>query len=254
MMHPYHIGVVIPVYQSEQSIARLVRSLCAYLKKQHLRYKIILVNDGSTDKSAAVIDTLALSLSGVTAVQLSGNFGQQNALVCGLGYALDCQYIVTMDDDLQHPHEIGPLYREIQKGFDLVYAIPQSRQVPLYRRAGSLLRDLLFAAMSGKPGGIKVSSFRIMTNALAAQICSEQRGFIYLSASAFCYHPKTGNIPFTPAKRVYGKSGYTPGRLVRLYANLFIHYTRIGKRFRRGGSVLFCVDYVTERREAPSAV
>ncbi len=253
-MKMHQIGIVIPVYNSEKSIVRLVRSLREYLAKQGLRYKIILVNDGSTDKSAAVIETLALSLSGVAAVQLCGNFGQQNALLCGLYYALDCQYIVTMDDDLQHPHEIGPLYREIQKGFDLVYAIPKIREAPLYRRAGSLLRDLLFDLICAKPKGIKVSSFRIMTNALAAQICSEQRGFTYLSASAFCHHPKTGNIPFTLEKRAYGKSGYTLGKLTRLYASIFIHYTPLGKPFRRGGGEAFRVDYVTERREAPSAV
>ncbi len=238
-MEQRKIGVVIPVYNAEKSIGRVAEELIAYFKASGLSYQLILVDDGSVDGSIGEIFLLARQNPNVMAVQLSRNFGQQNALLCGLALAVNCRYIITMDDDLQHPSQvIEALYQKICEGFDLVYAIPEHQCRPLYRRLGSGLRDMLFALFASKPRGIRVSSYRIMTAALASKICAERQPFVYLSASAFRYGPRTANIPYRPKTRAFGRSGYTLMKLARLYYQLFFWYTASGRLFsahiRRG--------------------
>lgn len=230
-MMDYELGVVIPVYNSEHSVGGLCAALLAYFAHAGVAGRVVLVDDGSTDGSAEIIDKLA-GAAHVTAAHLKRNSGQQSALLCGLKLAQNCKYLVTMDDDLQHPTRLlDALRNKISEGYDLVYATPQGGRKPLYRRLGSLMRDALFALFTAKPRGIKVSAYRIMTNALAAKICAKQQQFVYLSASAFCFAPKTANIQYQCRARVYGRSGYTLGKLARTYALLFLYYTRLGAWF-----------------------
>lgn len=232
-MNEYKLGVVVPVYNSVRTVGVLTAELLEYFEQAGLTGRVVLVDDGSTDESGAVIERLARENQGVTAARLTRNFGQQSALLCGLALAANCQYIVTMDDDLQHPAEVlDALYRKAGTGYDLVYAIPQERHKQLYRRVGSLLRDVLFTLFTQKPKGVRVGSYRVLSAALAAKICGERQPFVYLSASAFRYAPKTANIPFTPRPRAYGRSGYTLGRLAHIWVNIFRYYTVPGALFR----------------------
>ncbi len=229
----FEIGAVIPVYNSEWSVEAVVQKFFTFADDAGISCRVVLVDDKSDDWSAAILDRMALADGRVTAVHLSQNSGQQAALLCGLALAAgDCRYLLTMDDDLQHPALVaGQLYARIQKGYDLVYAIPDGEKRPLCRRAGSLLRDLLFSLYTEKPRGVRVSSFRIMTAELAQKICAERQRFVYLSASAFRYAPKTANLFYRRQKRAYGSSGYSLRKLAGVYGNLFRYYTALGALF-----------------------
>ena len=247
-MISYELGVVVPVYNSALSVASLCAELEELFIKCGLNGRIILVNDGSTDDSAEVIDKLARSGKHTTAAHLRHNAGQQSALLCGLTLSENCRYIATIDDDLQHPAALlEALYHKICNGYDLVYAVSKGEHKPLYRRVGSLLRDALFALFTQKPKGIRVSSYRIMSAALAAAICSETQQFVYLSASAFRHAPQTANIPYNIRERAYGHSGYTFGKLVRTYTNIFIYYTWFGACLRPKTQIApYELSYITE--------
>lgn len=246
-MKQYEIGVVVPVYNSQHSIATVTQELCRTLRNSKLNFRVILVNDGSSDHSGEKIDHLAAQNCNITAVHLTRNFGQQSALLCGISLAAkNCSYIVTMDDDLQHPMETERLYAKIREGYDLVYAIASNDERCFYRRVGSALRDLLFDMLSGKPRGVKVSSLRIMTAELAEKIAAEQQSFVYLSASAMRYRPKIANISFELKPRKFGKSGYTLQKLAKLYGKLFLYYTHMGRYFVKKSEPPYEIKRITE--------
>src|SRR5258707_14634803 len=98
------ISVIIPVYNSEGSLADLIARSYPVLEAESGPFEIILVNDGSRDHSAEVIEQLGRIFPAVRGIELSRNYGQHNALLCGIRAACHA-VIVTLDDDLQHPPE-----------------------------------------------------------------------------------------------------------------------------------------------------
>ena len=98
------ISVVVPVYNSELSLPELVKRLQPVLAALARDYELVLVNDGSRDQSWRVIQQLATEHAWVRGIDLMRNYGQHNALLCGIRTAR-FDILVTMDDDLQHPPE-----------------------------------------------------------------------------------------------------------------------------------------------------
>src|SRR5215475_10022861 len=114
----HSISVVTPVYNGEASIVELCRRLAEVLPRISTEYEIILVNDGSRDRSWDVILELSSHSATVRGLNLMRNYGQHNALLCGIRAARG-DLIVTMDDDLQHqPEEIPRLLARLDEGFD----------------------------------------------------------------------------------------------------------------------------------------
>ncbi|KXS48343.1 MAG: family 2 glycosyl transferase, partial [Halanaerobium sp. T82-1] len=157
------ISIVVPVYNGENSLEELYSALKKTASANNFKIELIFVDDNSSDKSYNQILELHNQDSRVKGIRLAQNFGQQNAIFCGFNYAAG-DYIITMDDDLQHqPQDIVGLYQKIKEGFDVVYAIPQGRKYSFYRRMGSKLTNRLFNLITSKPKNIRVSSFRIIT-------------------------------------------------------------------------------------------
>jgi glycosyltransferase involved in cell wall biosynthesis len=132
------VSVVTPVYNSEASVAELCRRVREVLPRVAAKHEIILVNNGSLDRTWDVIfrTVFALADSPWSQSDLMRNYGQHNALLCGIR-AAKCEVIVTMDDDLQHPpEEIPRLLARLDEGFDVVYGAPEEEQNGLYARSG----------------------------------------------------------------------------------------------------------------------
>ncbi len=127
------VSVIIPVFNSAGSLEDLVSRLDSVLQAGGASYEIILVNDGSRDNSWQVIADLSRNHAAVRGINLMRNYGQHNALLCGLREA-NYPVSVTMDDDLQHlPEEIPRLLEELEKGYDVVYGTPTRQQHGLWR-------------------------------------------------------------------------------------------------------------------------
>ena len=231
-MDEYTLGVVIPVFGSTESVLCLIRGIRAVFSGV-APYHIYLVDDGSPEPVSAWL-ARHCRFSDVTLIRLKRNYGQQNAVLCGLRHAAGCRYIATMDDDLQHsPEVLFTLYQTILQGYDIVYAVPRKDAAcaagsggprPLFRSFGSRMRDLLFSCLLKLPAGIRVSSFRILTKELAAEVSREASGFFYLSAAVFT-RPRRAFTCYYPARpRPYGRSGYTAKKLLVLYRDLFCFY------------------------------
>ena len=279
------LGIVVPVFGSTESVLRLVCQIRAVFAPV-TTYHIYLVDDGSPEAVSAWLAEHC-RFAEVTLIRLRRNYGQQNAVLCGLRHAAGCRYIATMDDDLQHsPDTLLTLYQTILQGYDIVYAVPRAKadapaakptvpaakptapaagptvpgaetSVPRagadafaaqkstrspFRALGSRMRDLLFSFLLKLPSDIRVSSFRILTNELAAEISRDASGFFYLSAAVFS-RPRKAFTCYYPARpRLYGRSGYTIKKLAALYWNIFRFYgpaARFLTSPKRRASVLY---------------
>src|SRR4051794_17000701 len=124
-MNQPSLSVVVPVYNSQNSLRILASRLQTVLDAHTSAYEVILVNDGSQDQSWEVIRELASRYSWIRGIDLTRNFGQHNALLCGIRSCRN-DIIVTLDDDLQNPpEEIPKLLNRLAEGFDVVYGKPE---------------------------------------------------------------------------------------------------------------------------------
>lgn len=122
------LSVVVPVYNEEESIGELERRLGTVLARVAPDHEVILVNDGSRDGTAAVLERLCRPGSRYRALHFSRNFGHQAAVAAGLRYAIG-RAVVVMDADLQDPPELlEPMLARWREGYDVVYAQRASRQ------------------------------------------------------------------------------------------------------------------------------
>lgn len=230
------ITVVIPVFNSEQTLEMLYNRLAPVLQKWTEHYDIILVDDGSLDQSYAKMCSLKARDNKVKAIRLKKNYGQQNAIICGMNFA-EGYYTVIMDDDLQNPpEEIPKLLSKIEEGYDIVYGIPEQKlkKVASFDRfLGTKMRDLLFRIVFKLPKRIKVSSFRVLRKSLVEKVIQDKTSFVYISAIIFSTRPKikVENVLVSHAQRTKGNSGYTLLKLLKLYVSIFLNYSSFYSRF-----------------------
>lgn len=154
------ISVVVPVYNSASMLPLLVQRVEAVLGSLTPEFELILVNDGSRDDSWATIVSLAKQYAFVVGINLMRNYGQHNALLCGIR-AAHHPITITMDDDLQNPpEEIPRLLAEIVAGADVVYGAPQQEQHGLLRDTASRITKLVLQRTMGAETARNISAFR----------------------------------------------------------------------------------------------
>lgn len=154
------LSIVIPVYNSATILPELVRQLAALLPSITCDYEIILVNDGSRDESWQAIERLAEEYPSVRGFTMMRNYGQHNALLCGIR-AVTKQTIVTMDDDLQHPpEEIPRLLAKLAEGYDVVYGTPLKEEHGILRTLASQMTKIALQKSMGADTARKISAFR----------------------------------------------------------------------------------------------
>ena len=126
---PPLISIVVPLYNEEANLHELVQRLNKLLDSQTMKIEVVLVNDGSRDKTEEIIFALALNDSRYQAISLSRNFGHQVAISSGLEFARATEAIMIIDGDLQDPPELlDQFYSEFKKGNDVVFGIRRKRK------------------------------------------------------------------------------------------------------------------------------
>ncbi|VVE01478.1 glycosyltransferase family 2 protein [Pandoraea anhela] len=161
------LSVVVPVYRSAASLPLLHERLTAVLEILSPAHEIILVEDGGNDGTWDVITSLAATDSRVRGIRMSRNYGQHNALLCGIRAAVH-PLIVTLDDDLQHPpEEIPRLLDELRRGdFDVVYGAPEREQHSFWRDTASVVTKIALMNAMGAQTARHVSAFRVFRTSL----------------------------------------------------------------------------------------
>lgn len=128
------ISIVLPVFNECTIIRRLTKRICDVMSTTAYSFEVIYVNDGSTDRSAAVLDDVASVIPAVGVVHLSRNFGHQAAVHAGLSHARG-NAVIVMDSDLQDAPEAIPAFlEEWERGFDVVYAERFNRKEAIWKR------------------------------------------------------------------------------------------------------------------------
>lgn len=208
------ISVVIPVYNSESTLDELTSRLRAALSELAPEYEVILVNDGSRDGSWKVIQLLCEQHSWLQGINLMRNFGQHNALLCGVRAASN-EFIVTMDDDLQHPpEEIHKLVHQLETGFDVVYGIPDKLPHSPWRNFFSRLIKRILAFVMGVPGLRDIGAFRAFRTDLRRAFSAYSSPHVILDVLLSWGTTSFGFITIREDQRKIGKSNYTLGKLV----------------------------------------
>lgn len=231
-MNDINISVIIPVYNSYYSIEEVAQRTIDCLEGAGLNFEIIMVDDFSKDDTLRRLIKMSEKDRRIRTISLDRNHGQQEAIKIGMGYAKG-DYIVTMDDDLEHqPEDILLLLNHMEKGYDIVYGLPRNKKYPLYRKCGSKVVDLFFTICFNKPHSIKVSSFRVLNRKICDRIIEDRTPFVYISAISLKYTMNIGNIGIQHMDRKYGSSNYDVVKLTKLFLKLLYFYKINQKRYR----------------------
>ncbi|MHC8440580.1 MAG: glycosyltransferase family 2 protein [Candidatus Eutrophobiaceae bacterium] len=223
-------SVVVPVFNSEKSLPELVEKTRAYLSSNNHRFELILVNDGSEDRSWEIARTLACKHEEVIAVDLLRNCGQHNAVMCGFRQAIG-DYVITMDDDLQNPpEEIGKLISKAQEGHDLVVGRPKRKKHSMMRRIGSRLIGFVNKVAFNVKSGFFSGNFRVIHKDVVERICREKWTFPYIPGLVLKHSSRPCNILVDHKPRKFGKSNYSVVGLLRVAANLLFNHSTIPLR------------------------
>jgi undecaprenyl-phosphate 4-deoxy-4-formamido-L-arabinose transferase len=222
------LSVVIPVYNEELALPALFARLYPALDKLALTYEVIFVNDGSRDRSVAVLRKQFEARPDVTrVVLLAGNFGQHMAIMAGFAQSRGSK-VVTLDADLQNPpEEIAALVAKMNEGYDYVGTIRRQRQDSIFRRAPSRIINLIRERITK----IKMTDQGCMLRAYSRPIinvlnqCREVNTFIPALAYTFAQNPT--EIEVAHEERVAGDSKYSLYKLMRLNFDLMTGFSLV---------------------------
>lgn len=222
---PGSVSVVVPVHGSAGILPQLVDRLGPVLDGLGVPYELVLVNDGSRDESWSVIEQLAGRHPWIRGIDLMRNYGQHNALLCGIRAARHA-LVVTMDDDLQHPPEQIPvLLAELARGHDVVYGSPREEQHGLLRDLASRATKLALAQAMGAPIARQVSAFRVFRTSLRDAFTGYDGYYVSIDVLLTWGTTRFAAIPVPHAPRAEGVSNYTFRKLVNHAMNMMTGFS-----------------------------
>ena len=224
------ISVVVPVYNSQETLKDLVIRLESVLSSCGNAFEVILINDGSRDNSWQVIEELADGHKFVRGLNLMSNYGQHNALLAGIREARYAT-IVTIDDDLQHPpEEIPKLLEKLNEDYDVVYGTPQAKQHGFWRSfASQLVRLALTSVMNAKTAR-NVSAFRVFRTQLRNSFAHYDGPFVSIDVLLGWSTKRFASVSVRHEQRPSGESNYTFSKLVSHALDMMTGFSTIPLR------------------------
>lgn len=223
----FNCSVVIPVYNSEHSLEQLIQRLSSQLPDLFAQFEVILVNDGSRDNSWQVAEQLARKHDWVQAINLLRNYGQHNAILCGIRMA-KYEIIVTMDDDLQHPpEEIHKLIAELSKGYEVAYGYPQNETHGFLRDFASQMTKLALQNTMGAETARHVGPFRAFRTRIREAFVNYQNSYVNIDVLLTWGTTRFIAIPVQHATRQVGQSNYSFRKLTVHALNMITGFSVI---------------------------
>lgn len=219
-MKAAELTVVIPVFNSESILPSLMDRLDQVLAAHVVHYEAVLVNDGSRDGSWDVVCGLARQYPWLRGINLMRNYGQHNALLCGIRAAKN-SVIVTMDDDAQNPpEEIPKLLAKIAEGYDVVYGTPEKEQHGLLRDLASQITKMVLRGAMGAETARHASTFRIFRTRIRDAFRHYECTYVSIDVLLTWGASRFSAIPVRHDPRSDGESNYTVRKLVVHALNL----------------------------------
>jgi glycosyltransferase involved in cell wall biosynthesis len=221
------LSVVVPVYNGALSLPELVKQLGVVLPMLADEYELILVEDDGKDNSWQVIRGLVREHTWVRGFKHMRNFGQHNALLCGIREAR-YDTIVTMDDDLQHPpEEIRKLLDKLNEGYDVVYGTPQHEQHGLLRDMASQVTKIALQSAMGVDVARNVSAFRVFRTKLRDAFSNYQSPYVSIDVLLTWGTTRFAAIPVRHEPRRLGVSNYTLRKLIVHALNMMTGFSTL---------------------------
>lgn len=216
------LSIVVPVYRSAPILPQLVEQIHAEMCKEGLAdsFELLLINDASPDNSWQVICSLAAMHPFIKGISLRRNFGQHNAIMAGLNY-VNGDFVVLMDDDLQHPpHAIGDMVRALAEGYDVCYTNYLDRQHAAWKKLGSRFNDWVATRLLGKPKGLYLSSFKGLRKEIVQEVIRYDGPYAHVDGLILDVTRSITTINIEHQERHEGEGNYNLRRSVSLWMKM----------------------------------
>jgi glycosyltransferase involved in cell wall biosynthesis len=228
MINPEY-SVVIPVYNSENTIEELYKRISLVFSKMNSSFEIIFIDDNSIDNSWQILKELQKSDDKVKTIHLTRNFGQHNATLCGFHHA-NGEYVIILDDDLQHPpEEIPKLIDKIKNGYSGVYGKYILKQHSRTENFFSSIFEKVMHCVLKIPNKVYISSFAIFSKDVIQNARNFKGSYIFLPAiiSESTSMNNVTDVEVLHNPRKDGQSNYSLLRYLKLSLNLIINHSVI---------------------------
>lgn len=221
------ISLTIPVYNSADIVDELVRVIDEHVGRIGVSYEIVLVNDASPDgRTWQAIERVCKTHAHVVGVNHRKNFGQDAAIMTALRHARG-RFAVIMDDDLQHhPKYVSALYAEIVKTkVDVVYGKYDHKKQALWKNVGSWLNGKLAEQVIGKPKGVYLSPYKILSRELYGAILEYTGPYPYVDGLLYQVTNRFGHVRVEHQKRFAGSSNFSFIKSVAIFTRLAVSFS-----------------------------
>ena len=219
-----HLSVVIPVYKAEKCLKELYARLTTSLGSLTEDYEILFVEDCGGDRSWEIISELSHGDKRVKGFQLSRNFGQHAATLCGVSKATG-EWVVTMDDDLeQSPEDISTLLQKAREGYSIVYGVYPQRTHALWRNLTSGLARRLFR-LAVPSLNHEYTSFRVVEKNIANAVCEFDSPFPFIDGYISWLTNNYATVEVEHSARAQGTSNYNFRKLFTHTLNIFVTFS-----------------------------
>ncbi len=228
-MHPGSptLSVVVPVYNAEASLPALVLRLESVLREHSSRFELLLVNDGSRDDSWKVVQDLVARHGWVRGIDMLRNYGQHNALLCGIRAARH-EFIVTMDDDLQHPpEELPKLLARLVPACDVVYGPPERQRHGLLRDLASQMTKIVLQSSLGAKNARSVCALRVFRSCLREAFAGYSSQYVSIDVLLSWSTTRFDFVTVRHEERRFGQSNYTYRKLAAHALNMVTGYSAL---------------------------
>ena len=221
MSAPLNLSVVVPLYNEEESLPHLVEQLLSALRPTDETFELVLVDDGSSDRTAKVLAQVSAEVPEVVAVLLRKNYGQTAAMAAGFDMA-GGEVIVSLDGDLQNdPADIPMLLAKLREGYDLVSGWRHQRQdAAIQRKLPSRIANRLI----GRVTGVRLHDYGCSLKAYRREVLSDMRLYgelhRFLPALAFIEGARITEVKVNHRARQFGSSKYGIDRTFRVLMDL----------------------------------
>lgn len=226
------VSIVIPVYNAMETLQELWEELRRVLDPLGIEYEVIPVDDGSRDRSWAILSELQMRYPrSIRPIRLMRNYGQHNALLCGIRAAQHA-IVVTLDDDLQNPpSEIPGLLQKLDEGFDVVYGTPIQGQHGLWRNVASRVTKIALQSAMGAEIAGQVSAYRAFRTGVRDAFATYQGPFVSIDVLLTWGTTRFASIPVRLEPRHTGVSNYTFRKLMVHALNMMTGFSVLPLQF-----------------------
>ena len=221
------ISFIVPVFRSADSLTELFERIASVAGAHLWEFEVIFVEDCGGDNSWDVIQRLAANYTNIRGFQMSRNYGQHNALLCGIREARG-DVIITLDDDLQHPpEEVPKLVSKLSDQLDVIYGPPEQEQHGLLRDLASQITKLALEGAMGVANARQVSAVRAFKTRLRDAFSEYRSPTVNIDVLLTWGTARFSAVRIRHERRKHGSSGYTPRKLVTHAINMMTGFSTL---------------------------